>query len=87
MKPRAAASTHIVSYGAGVGVGDPGHLPLAGAHVGGGHIDARAWGHTERARHQCLRQIISNTSLQFSIITRLPWLENFSFYLGYQFKS
>lgn len=26
--------------GLGVGVGDPGHFTLAGAHVGGGHIDA-----------------------------------------------
>ena len=31
--------THSVRDGVGVGVGDPGHLPLAGAHVRGGNID------------------------------------------------
>lgn len=34
--------THRVCDGVGVGVGDPGHLPLAGAHVGGGDINARS---------------------------------------------
>lgn len=35
--------THRVGDGVGVGVGDPGHLPLARAHVGGGDVDARPW--------------------------------------------
>lgn len=40
--------THRVCDGVGVGVGDPGHLPLAGAHVGGGDVDAGSWStHTE----------------------------------------
>ena len=29
-----------VANGVGVGVGNPGHLPLAGAHVRSGHINA-----------------------------------------------
>ena len=47
----------IVPYGASVGVSNPGHLPLACAHVGGRHINARTWGHRERAWHQVLRQM------------------------------
>lgn len=31
----------LVADGLGVGVGDPGHLALAGSHVGGWHIHAR----------------------------------------------
>ena len=54
---RAWASTHVVPYGACVGVSNPGHLPLACAHVGGRHINARTWGHRERAWHQVLRQM------------------------------
>ena len=30
--------------GVSVGVGDPGHLPLSGAHVRGGDVDAGPWG-------------------------------------------
>lgn len=47
--------THIVSYGAGIGVSDPGHLPLTRAHVWGRHINARTWEHRERAVRQFLR--------------------------------
>ena len=54
---RASVGTHIVPYGASVGVRNPGHLPLACAHVWGGHVNARTWGHRERAQHQCLRQM------------------------------
>lgn len=35
--------THRVCDGVGVGVGDPGHLPLTRAHVGGGDVDAGSW--------------------------------------------
>lgn len=35
--------THRVCDGVGVGVGDPGHLPLARAHVGGGDVNAGSW--------------------------------------------
>lgn len=47
--------THIVPYGAGVGVRNPGHLPLTRAHVWGRHINARTWGHKEKALYQLLR--------------------------------
>ena len=37
------AGVHVrVSDGVGVGVRYPGHLPLPGPHVGGGHVDAGA---------------------------------------------
>ena len=50
-------STHIVPYSASIGVSNPGHLPLACAHVWGRHINARTWGHREKALHQFLRQM------------------------------
>lgn len=31
-----------VADGLGIGIGNPGHLTLASAHIGGGHIDAGA---------------------------------------------
>lgn len=39
-----SVGTYIVPDGAGIGISNPGHLPLARAHVWGRHIDARTWG-------------------------------------------
>jgi hypothetical protein len=77
---RASVDTHIVPYGAGIGVSDPGHLPLTRAHVWGRHINARTWEHRERAVYQFFK--INLSQIQFSKRTKSLWLANFRSPLG-----
>lgn len=54
--------TYIVSYGTGIGVSNPGHLPLPRAHIRSRHIHTRAcwqqWKQLLRITHRQLFSII-----------------------------
>lgn len=41
-KKASLLTTYVVSYGTGIGVGNPGHLPLPCAHIGSRHINTRS---------------------------------------------
>lgn len=52
-----------VADGFGVGVGDPGHFALAGAHVWGGHVDSRPCGRLSTFKNLLEKKNTANSSL------------------------